>query len=215
MTRATTPKPYNGKSKQYVDGKAYNGRRCKVCEHPERARIELLMARGAGQHAIGKKFEVSPDSVWRHWRNGHVAEHVKAKLAGEVLKPGVELAKLVTDESTGLLENLQRIRASLYMVFDAAIEAGERHVVAQIAARLHDNLSLGARSTGELGKHTPGTTASVLLAPAYLDLRSALLKVLRSYPDAARAVAEAFRRAEAPLLEQRAQTVAEQVPANA
>jgi hypothetical protein len=178
--------------------------RCTVCRHGERARIELLLARGASKRHIGDKFGLGADSVWRHWTNGHVPEHVKASLAIKALKPGAELAKLVTDESIGLLENLQRIRATLYAQFDASAEVGDRQSVGALAGRLHENLSIAARSTGELQKHAPGSVTNILLAPAYLDLRSALLQALRPFPEASRAVAEAFRRVEAPLIEGRA-----------
>src|SRR5262249_35903929 len=110
----------------------------------DRARIELLLARGASRRHIGERFNCSPDAVWRHWRNGHVPEHVKSQLAIHALKPGETLDKLVQDESIGLLENLQRIRATLYASFDAAAEVGDRQAVALLAARLHENLRLAA-----------------------------------------------------------------------
>jgi hypothetical protein len=180
-----------------------NGR-CRVCRHAERARIELLLARGASKRHVGEKFGLHPDSVWRHWANGHVPEHVKATLAVKALKPGAELEKLVTDESIGLLENLQRARAVLWAQFDAAAEVGDRQAVAVLASRIHENLRLAATSTGELQKHAPASVTNIVLSPAYLDLRGALVCALRQYPEAARAVAEAFRRIEAPMLEGRA-----------
>ena len=177
--------------------------RCKTCRSPDRARIELLLARGASKRAIAEKFGLKPDAVWRHWHNGHVSDHVKAALVLKALKPGADLEKLVTDESIGLLENLQRIRATLYGQFDAAAEAGDRHNVGVLAARLHENLRIAATSTGELQKHAPTNVTNILMAPAYLDLRSSLLGALRRFPEAARAVAEVFRRSEAPLIEGR------------
>ena len=177
---------------------------CLVCKHPDRARIELMLARGASRRAVGKTFSISPHSAWRHWTNGHVPDHVKSTLAIKALKPGAELAELITDESTGLLENLQRIRAVLYGAFDAAAECGDRVSVASLSARLHENLRIAATSTGELQKHARGNVTNILLAPAYLDLRGALLMALRQYPAASAAVSAAFRRVEAPLLEGRA-----------
>ena len=176
--------------------------RCKTCRSPDRARIELLLARGASKRAIAEKFGLKPDAVWRHWHNGHVSEAVKSALVAKALRPGVELEKLVTDESIGLLENLQRI-PTLYGQFDAAAEAGDRHNVGILAARRHENLRIAATSTGELQKHAPTNVTNILMAPAYLDLRSSLLGALRRFPEAARAVAEVFRRSEAPLIEGR------------
>jgi hypothetical protein len=177
---------------------------CTTCRHPERARIELLLARGASAKHVGDQFGVHKDAILRHWANGHVPDHVKASLAIKALRPGQELAALVTEESTGLLEHLQRIRAVLYAQFDAAAEVGERESIPPLAAALHQNLKLAATSTGELQKHMPSNVTNILLAPAYLDLRLALLKALRPFPEAAQAVAAAFRKAEAPLIEGRA-----------
>jgi hypothetical protein len=163
-----------------------------------------LLARGASRRYVAKRFNCSPDAVWRHWNNGHCPKHIKNQLTIESLKPGVTLEKLVQDESIGLLENLQRIRAVLYAQFDTAAEVGDRQTVAVIAARLHENLRMAATSTGELQKNSPTSVTNILLAPAYLDLRAGLLQALRAFPDAARAVADVFCRAEAPLIESRA-----------
>jgi hypothetical protein len=180
------------------------GSRCSICKHPDKARIELLLARGASRRHAAKRFNCSADAVWRHWRNGHVPEHVRSQLAVDSLKPGATLEKLVRDESIGLLENLQRIRGILYSQFDLAAEIGDRQTVALLAARLHENLRMAATSTGELQKHAPTSVNNLLLSPPYLDLRAGLLRALRAFPDAARAVADAFRRAEAPFIEGRA-----------
>ena len=177
-----------------------NGR-CAVCRHPDRARVE--MARGASKRAVGEKFGVHPDAAWRHWHN-HVPQHVKATLSVQALKPGAELEKLVVDESLGLLQHLQRVRATLYAQFDSAAETGNHQACAMLANQLHRNLQLAATSTGELQKHSPTSVMNVLLAPAYLDLRSGLLRALRAFPEAAAAVAAVFRHAEAPVIDGRA-----------
>src|ERR1035437_6608726 len=50
---------------------------CQVCRHDERWRLELLRAGGAGLDALAEKFDVSRDSVHRHW-NLHVTPQMKA-----------------------------------------------------------------------------------------------------------------------------------------
>jgi hypothetical protein len=87
------------------------------------------VARGASLRHIGERFNCSPDVVWRHWRNGRVPEHVKSQPAIRALKPGEILERPMQDESIDLLENLQRIRATLYASFDAAAEVGDRQAV--------------------------------------------------------------------------------------
>jgi hypothetical protein len=176
--------------------KAEGRRRCTVCHHAERAQIELLIARGASRRAVAKRFpDLSADSIYRHW-NKHVPEHVKAAQKVEVLKPGAELEKLVEQESIGLLNHLQRIRSALYVAFDAAAEAGDRHGLSQVASQLHHNLRLAAQKTGELQQHSQTQINNLILAPDYLNLRARLIATLRPYPEVARAVAEAFREIE-------------------
>jgi hypothetical protein len=175
---------------------APNGR-CMVCIHPERHRIEFLIARGASRKSLGERFDVGQHAVHNHWSK-HVPATVKAAALAKALKPGVEVEKLLDDENAGLLAHLQRIRGVLFDQFDAAAEAGDRHGVSMLSARLHDNLRLGAQKTGELQAHAPKTSiTNVVLSPAYLDLRGRLLLALRRYPDAAHAVADAFRAVEA------------------
>jgi hypothetical protein len=98
-----------------------NGK-CQICRHPERERLEHLFARGASRNAVGLKFGVSGASVVRHWQR-HVPPHVKAAASTHALRPGVELEKLVMDESIGLLDHLQeqerRRRVSLARVLGA------------------------------------------------------------------------------------------------
>lgn len=154
-----------------------------------------MMARGGGKRATAQKFEVSEDSVFRHWHN-HVSDAVKAARKAEVLKPGAELKTLVIDESRGLLESLQVVRAGLFRQFDLAIELDDRTGAASMARELHRNLELMAKATGELLNSPQAGVTNIVLTPDYLELRGQLLGVLRQFPDAARAVAEVFRRSE-------------------
>ena len=102
--------------------------KCVVCAHPERVRIELLLAGGAGQKAIGRKFGMSKDCVHRHW-HGHVTEQRRASLIlGPV--PRQALAAQVCEENTSGLDNLRIVRAGLWNQYDCALEAGDRIAVA-------------------------------------------------------------------------------------
>jgi hypothetical protein len=76
---------------------------CKVCASSDRGRIEFLMARGAGRRSISKQFNISDDSIYRHWHN-HLPAHAKAALAASSLKPGTNVAdleQLVTTSRAG------------------------------------------------------------------------------------------------------------------
>ena len=42
------------------------GLRCTVCNHPARPQIDLAIATGLSKRAVGERFQVSRDAVWRH-----------------------------------------------------------------------------------------------------------------------------------------------------
>jgi hypothetical protein len=154
------------------------------------------MMAGLGKRAVGKKFGVSEDSVFRHCHS-HMSEAAKAAKKAEILRPGAELKNLVINESRGLLESLQVIRAGLFRQFDLAIEIDDRSGAASMARELHRNLELMAKATGELLASPQASVTNIVLTPDYIELRGQLLGVLRRFPEAARAVAEVFRGSEA------------------
>ncbi|MGH1571884.1 hypothetical protein ACRAWG_15810 [Methylobacterium sp. P31] len=95
--------------------------RCAVCSHPDRARIEAAVARGVSRRDAAVRFDISPDSIYRHWQN-HVGEDQRVALKTGALKPRTNLRKLVEEEDMGLLENLQAVRAGLWRLFESAVE---------------------------------------------------------------------------------------------
>ncbi len=169
--------------------------RCTVCRSPNRARIEADMAKGLGKRETATKYKLGEDSIWRHWHR-HVPEAVKAARKVDYLKPGANLEKLLVEEPAGLLESLSLIRAGLLSQFDIALELDDRTGVAGMARELHRNLNLMAQATGELAQHAKSSVTNIILSPSYLALRANLLRALRPFPEAARAVAEALRQAE-------------------
>lgn len=169
--------------------------RCTICIHPERSRIEHLMAAGASKRAIGERFNVSADAAWRHFAN-HVSPAMKAASVVKALAPGVELEAMVTEEANGLLHHLQNIRQKLYYSFDAAVEAGDRNATAILAGRLLENLRFLSELTGRLQKYaTPNsvTHINIQTSPQFLNLQAHLIQALAPFPEARRAVVQAFR----------------------
>lgn len=97
---------------------------CSICNHEDRSRAELLLAGGASQQSVATKFAMSPDAVGRHWR-GHVSEERKASLLmGPVQR--MELAARVSEEAEAVIDHFRTVRAGLYTMFNAALEAGDR-----------------------------------------------------------------------------------------
>jgi hypothetical protein len=172
------------------------GRQCKVCEHPERSRIELALARKVSARQIAQRFVgVSPDSVSRH-RRSHMPPQLVASLMVAGKPSDIDLDKLRQSESEGLLQHLVAQRGRLYHLLDEAEDVGDLRAASSVHGRILDNLSLGAKLLGEIATHSVHVEQNLIITDQYLRLRQTLVKALRPFPDAARAVADCLRRVE-------------------
>src|SRR5579864_704987 len=172
-----------------------NGR-CQVCRSNDRSQIETLLACGATKISVARRFNLSFDTVDRHWRN-HCWPSQRAARAAKALRPGVEIEKLINEESSGLLENLKGIRAKLHYLYDAAVEARDTRNAALIVTRLHENLRLVANLTGELIKHTTPNITNIMVNGDVVELMNAVRLAVAPYPEARKAIVTAFDRLEA------------------
>jgi hypothetical protein len=173
---------------------------CRICRHARRFEIELALAGGASCKAVGEKFDVQKDAVWRHWRQ-HVDEARKRRL---VIGPVSlrEAADRAAQEGIGLIDALALIRSSLMEQFQRVTAAGDARATALVSSRLLEALRLAASLTGEL-RASGGTsiTNNILLAssPAFAELQSMLLTRLAPYPEARQSVLAGLRELDARL----------------
>ena len=185
-------------------------RRCRVCYHLERTRIELLLAGGASQRSVARKFGLSEDSVQRHWTR-HIDDERRARLiVGPVAREA--LASQVAEESSSVLDHYRAIRAGLYTLYDAAVSAHDRSGGALIAGRLIEVNNAVAKLTGELAQSPliQHNHLNVFLQnPETQRFLQELAQQLKPFPDALRAVvawlesreAQVLRAVERPALE--------------
>jgi hypothetical protein len=169
---------------------------CKICQHPERVRAELLLAGGASVRSVSQKFGVNREGLRRHYAL-HVSLEKKTALAfGPVQRE--HLASRLGEESEAIVDHLKAARAAIYQVLDAALEAGDRNGVAQLTGRLHENLRELARLTGQIsnspmiGNQTTNI-ANIFVSPEFARLQCTLLEALRPHPAARVAVVQALR----------------------
>jgi hypothetical protein len=181
--------------------------RCAVCGHAERTRIELLLAGGAGQKAVGDKYGLSKDSIHRHW-HGHVSEERRLNLVmGPVGR--MELSARVAEENSSVLDHLKAVRAGIYQQYHAALEAGDRNSGALLAGKLHENLRITARITGELATSPliQNNSLTVIQSPEMQGLLDEIVNALAPWPEALEALGvwldsrQAPQRPELPALE--------------
>jgi hypothetical protein len=170
------------------------GRKCQVCIHRERPNIERAIATGVSRRSIGERYEVPPDAVYRHGRN-HLSPEMRAAIATKLVDREDSLRTAILEEGDGIIGALKAIRSPLFSAFMTAIDCGNGRVAAALSGRLHENLQIAAKLTGELAPHAGVSITNVLLSPDFMRLRQQLLDALKRHPAAARDVAEIFRAA--------------------
>lgn len=165
---------------------------CAACRHPERARIDFLIASGATKRSLALRFKLHHDCVLRHAKN-HVPESYKKAVAIGPFKSEAELRRLTAENSTSVVQNLQALYGGLASRWLACLEAGADNALISISKEMHRNLDLRARISREL---TPaGTTIvnTIFQLQPVIELERTLMRVLSEYPDAKAAVIRELR----------------------
>ena len=173
---------------------AKRGPRCSVCSHRELAQIDTALARGVAAPAIARRFKLGTDSVYRHSRR-HLPPQLRAALLAGPDLEGVDLDKLKETESQSLLAHLVSLRHRLFAALDTAEEYQDGGMLTRVSSQLHANLELTARLLGDLGVGST-TNVNVLVLPAYVEMRVAVVQALAPFPEARQAVAAALHQLE-------------------
>jgi hypothetical protein len=171
--------------------------RCQGCAHRERTRVERSLAAGASLRATAKKFQIPYHSLRRHWQ-GHVsADQRTAYIAGAGISKD-QLEELIADTDLSILDHLRVIRARLYVGFDAVSEAGDCLNLDRLAGRLHENLSLSAKLTGELQRGPLfNIQNNLMVSPDYSRAIARIVTAVAPFPEARQAVIAALRELDA------------------
>ena len=170
------------------------GLRCTICNHPARPQIDLAIATGLAKRAVAARFAVSRDAVWRH-AQAHLTAEMRAALTTKLLQREGDTRRILLEEGAGVTEALKAIRGPLFGLFLAAVDTGDNKAAAALSGRLHENLALVAKLTGELVPHAGTSITNVLLSPDFQRLRAELIRVLARYPEAQAEIAAVFRQA--------------------
>ena len=170
------------------------GLRCTICNHPARPQIDLAIATGLSKRAVAARFVVSRDAVWWH-AQAHLTAEMRAALATKLLQREGDTRRILLVEGAGVTEALKAIRGPLFCLYLAAVDTGDSKAAAALSGRLHENLALVAKLTGELVPHAGTTITNILLSPDFQRLRTELIRVLARYPEARAEVAAVFRQA--------------------
>lgn len=158
-------------------------RTCTVCTHPEREAIDRALVAGESTGQLAGRYRTIDERAIRRHRSNHLpAKLVRAQDAQEVA------------EADDLLIQVRDLQTRTLAILESA-EASREHRTALSAIReARSNLELLAKLLGELDD---SPTVNVLISPQWIQLRTVLLEVLTSYPEARSAVAGELLKLEA------------------
>ena len=90
---------------------------------------------------------------------------MRAALATKLLQREGDTRRILLEEGAGVTEALKAIRGPLFGLFLAAVDTGDNKAASALSGRLHENLALTAKLTGELVPHA-GTFSTAAGNPA-------------------------------------------------
>lgn len=179
-------------------------RPCSICEHPDRAQVEIGLANGIALRVLAGKYGLDQTQLCRH-RQRHMDADLIARLKTRGHRSDEELAKIREHESKSLLDHLVWQRGRLYRNADKALEigdlAGERAAI-DSAGKASERIG---KLLGELGSAVTinhNTQINLVQSPQWHAIRTALVRELRPLgPEAIAAGARAIEAAEAAIVQ--------------
>lgn len=148
--------------------------RCTICTHEAIDDINRALVSGTKQVALCDRYGLSKFAVSRHYISHLPKLLVKAHAAAEVAE-GDNLLGLVLEH-----------QATARRIAKDAEAGGEKRTVLLAVRELLRIVELQAKLAGQL---SDGPTVNVVLAPQWLEVRSAMLVALSPFPEAREAVA--------------------------
>jgi hypothetical protein len=157
--------------------------------------VELALVHRIPVRVISARFNLPKTSIHRH-RRLHMPPQLIAAIAMAVHPTEVDLEQLQKSESEGLLGALVGQRARLQLLSEMAFEAGEISAATSVERAITQSLELTSRLLGMIIQRHDVRSTSILISADYIQLRTAIVRALTPFPEAACAVGEALHRLE-------------------
>ena len=169
---------------------------CKTCLHPERTRIDYLIATGASLKPLASRFGLKPSSLYNHSKK-HVSSEYRAAVRLGPFESEARLRQLCAENGVSVVETLRAVNAGVSARWLSAFEAGADDTFISLTAQMRKNLELLERLTRELMPQPSvvNTTNNFMLFehPEYVQVIAALSMALRPFPEARQAVLATLR----------------------
>ena len=173
------------------------GRRCTVCNSEHRAAVDIGLTHRTPCHVLATRYApLGQEAIKRHARNC-LSPAVRAAILTNQAPSAVDLAALQEREGWGLLSQLITQRARLEQHSQLAASLGNLAAAISAERSITENLRLVAQLLGSLiQRHEHTTKHSIFVSADYLEIREALLDVLKAHPEARATLSQALSRLE-------------------
>ena len=152
-------------------------RRCTVCDHPERHRIDEALVSGTPYRSVAKQFELSESAVYRH-KTDHLPAHLlKAREIEEVAR------------ADDLLDQVRTLQIHALDILERAEKSGDLRTALSAISQARGNLELLGKLAGELDEHP---VVNLNVSPEWLELRAVIVGALAPYSEARESVLRAI-----------------------
>ena len=160
------------------------GARCTICNHPLRVEIDKALVAGATYREIAQRFGVSRDALYRHRKNGHIAEQIAKAAKKKEIQQAKEVqaailaqeAQEVADAQT-ILDEVSRLKDRALTILDRAETEGTREACMALR-EVRGIVELLAKIQGQLSDAP--TVNITLIENQFNDFRTAIIGVMCS-----------------------------------
>lgn len=163
-------------SQQLTPVTARPGRRCVLCSHPDRARIEADLTAGTSSiRGIARQHGLAPESVRRHVRD-HLSAAAQTALAEVTGAPGLTIASRLLE----VADSARDTRAAAEANGDHKLALSAGHAEARVLAALMPLDDLGADIAESIQDATDALSVLATTVRSHPEVAAVIIAVLES-----------------------------------
>jgi hypothetical protein len=132
---------------------------CTVCQHPDRGRIDYLIASGASMQSAAERFGLSKQRIAHHYK-WHVSDRFKQMCAAQHLSSFEDALKNATEANIEAVDLCNLLIKGHAQRWAANLETGGDRAMNSHAAKILETLELRSRITLELQPETRSMTVN-------------------------------------------------------
>lgn len=152
------------------------GRRCVLCSHPDRAKIEFDLTSGSSSiRGVAGRYGLAAESVRRHVHN-HLSAAARAALAGVDGAPGVTLAGRLID----IADHARDARAAAEAVSNTKLALAAGQAEARVLAGLVPLDSLGEDIAEEISDAADALAVIATTVKTHPEVADVIVTVLEA-----------------------------------